>query len=189
MVAFHGSQPESMHLEREIGMTGSTSNVALLGLAVVFTALLLSSPARADARADIRALEDHFAAAVKAKDLDAIMQVYVPDQSLVVFDAVPPRQYIGAAAYRKDWQEFLALFQGPVTFQLSDLDIVADHTLAYSHSIQRVAGSDKAGQPLDLTVRVTDVYKKIKGRWLIIHEHVSVPVDLATGKPDLASKP
>jgi hypothetical protein len=27
------------------------------------------------------------------------------------------------------------------------------------------------------------------GRWLIIHEHVSVPVDLDTGKPDLSSKP
>jgi ketosteroid isomerase-like protein len=38
-------------------------------------------------------------------------------------------------------------------------------------------------------VRVTDVYKKINGNWLVIHEHVSVPVDLDTGKPDLTSKP
>ena len=42
---------------------------------------------------------------------------------------------------------------------------------------------------MDLTVRVTDVYKKIKGKWLIVHEHVSVPVDLDTDKPDLQSKP
>jgi DNA-binding transcriptional ArsR family regulator len=47
----------------------------------------------------------------------------------------------------------------------------------------------KQGKKLDLTVRVTDVYKKAQGRWLVIHEHVSVPVDLETGKPDLASKP
>jgi ketosteroid isomerase-like protein len=40
-----------------------------------------------------------------------------------------------------------------------------------------------------LIVRVTDVYKKAHRRWLIVHEHVSVPVDLDTGKPDLASKP
>jgi ketosteroid isomerase-like protein len=38
-------------------------------------------------------------------------------------------------------------------------------------------------------VRVTDVYKKADGRWQIIHEHVSVPVALDTGKPDLGSKP
>jgi hypothetical protein len=30
---------------------------------------------------------------------------------------------------------------------------------------------------------------KIGGNWLIAHEHGSVPVYLATGKPDLASKP
>jgi hypothetical protein len=32
-------------------------------------------------------------------------------------------------------------------------------------------------------------YKKINGNWLVIHEHVSVPVDLDTGTPDLTSKP
>ena len=61
--------------------------------------------------------------------------------------------------------------------------------LGFSHSIQRVRGTDKKGQPVDITVRVTDGYRKIGGNWLIVLEHVSVPVDLATGKPDLSSKP
>jgi hypothetical protein len=29
----------------------------------------------------------------------------------------------------------------------------------------------------------------MRGRWFVVHEHVSVPVDLETQKPDLASKP
>ena len=163
----------------------------LVGGAVVLTllALVSCSPAKADAREDIKALEDRFIVAVKAKDLDAIMKVYVPDQSLFVFDVEPPRQYVGAAAYRKDWQAFLDSFNGPIIFELTDLDITTDDNLAYSHSIQRVAGTDKQGKKLDLTVRVTDVYKKINSNWLVIHEHVSVPVDLHTGKPDLTSKP
>jgi len=163
----------------------------LVGGAVVLTllALVFCPPAKADAREDIKALEDRFIAAVKAKDLDAIMKVYVPDQTLFVFDVEPPRQYVGAAAYRKDWQAFLDSFNGPIIFELTDLDITTDDNLAYSHSIQRVAGTDKQGKKLDLTVRVTDVYKKINGNWLVIHEHVSVPVDLDTGKPDLTSKP
>jgi uncharacterized protein (TIGR02246 family) len=163
----------------------------LVGGAVVLTllALVLCPPAKADAREDIKALEDRFVAAFKAKDVDAIMKVYVPDQTLFVFDVVPPRQYVGAVAYRKDWQEVLGSFNGPITVELTDLDITADDNLAYSHSIQRVAGTDKQGNMLDLTVRVTDVYKKINGNWLVIHEHVSVPVDLHTGKPDLTSKP
>lgn len=52
-----------------------------------------------------------------------------------------------------------------------------------------MAGTDKQSKKLDLTVRVTDVYQKIRGRWYFIHEHVSVPVDLDAGKPDLSSKP
>ena len=159
--------------------------------AILFTLWVMAfgAPARADVPADIRALENRFVAAFKAKDVDAIMKAYAPDRMLVVFDVIPPRQYVGAAAYRKDWQTFLDSFDGPITVELIDLAGAADRNLAYSHSIQHVAGSDKQGKKLDLTVRVTDVYKKAHGRWLIIHEHVSVPVDLATDKPDLSSKP
>jgi len=163
--------------------------VGATAILFILSIMVFGAPAWADAPTDIRALEDRFVAAFKAKDVDAIMKVYAPDQTLVVFDVVPPRQYVGAAAYRKDWQTFLGSLDGPITMELTDLDVVADRNLAYSHSIQHVAGTDKHGKKLDLTVRVTDVYKKAHGRWQIIHEHVSVPVDLDTDKPDLSSKP
>ena len=165
--------------------TGATIRVIF----VVLSMMAFCAPVRADSGAGIRALEERFVAALKAKDVDAIMKMYVPDQTLVVFDVVPPRQYVGAAAYRKDWQTFFGSFDGPITVELTDLDVAADRNLAYSHSIQHVAGTDKQGKKLDLTVRVTDVYKRARGRWVIIHEHVSVPVDLDSGKPDLSSKP
>ena len=157
---------------------------------VLATAFCCASlPARADDEAKIRALETRFAAAVNAKDIDGIMKAYVPGASLLVFDVIPPRQYVGADAYRKDWQGFLSTIKGPVKFEISDLGISTDRNLAYSHSIQHLAGTDANGRTIDLVVRVTDVYRKIKGRWLIEHEHISVPVDLDSGKPDLASKP
>ena len=148
-----------------------------------------SQAATSDDEAKIKSLEDAFVAAVNAKDVDAIMKVYVPGASLVVFDVVPPRQYLGANAYRKDWQDFFALFKGPVKFRITDLDIEASGTLAYSHSIQYVSGTDMKDQPIELVVRVTDGYREVDGNWLIAHEHVSVPVDVTTGKPDLLSKP
>ena len=49
--------------------------------------------------AQIRALEARFATAFNAKDVEAVMRVYSPD--VFVFDVVPPRQYVGAEAYRK----------------------------------------------------------------------------------------
>jgi uncharacterized protein (TIGR02246 family) len=158
-------------------------------LSVRFCCNRPSSAPKPTDEAQIRALEDSFAAAVTAKDLDAIMKVYVPDQTLFVFDVVPPRQYVGAAAYRKDWEDFLNDLNGPVKFEIADLAVVADGNLGYSHSIQHVTGKNKQGEALDLTVRVTDAYRKIDGHWLVTMEHVSVPVDLNTGQPDLQSKP
>jgi ketosteroid isomerase-like protein len=161
--------------------------VALMMGAALWVLPAAAQPASDEAK--IRALEGQFAAAFNAKDVDAIMKVYVPDESLVVFDVVPPRQYVGAKAYRKDWQDFFASVKGPLKFEISDLSVTAAGPLGYGHSIQRISGTDAKGQPIDLTVRVTDVYRKIKGNWLIVHEHVSIPVDLDTGKPDLSSKP
>jgi uncharacterized protein (TIGR02246 family) len=178
-----------MHIPRETTVTSSKTGAIACAFLAALAIIAFAAPARADAQADIKRLENRFVAAFKAKDPEAIMQVYAPGQALVVFDVVPPLEYVGAAAYRKDWQAFLGGFNGPITVELTDLDVGADRNLAYSHSIQRVSGIDKQGKKLDLTVRVTDIYRKIHGRWFIIHEHVSVPVDLATDKPDLNSKP
>jgi uncharacterized protein (TIGR02246 family) len=147
---------------------------------------VVASPAQDQAR--IQALESRFVAAFKAKDVNAIMALYVPGDSLIVFDASPPRQYTGWSAYKKDWEDFLAPYPGPADFQLTDLDITVGGDVAYSHSIQHVILTDKDGKKVEFTVRVTDGYKKVNGQWLISHEHVSVPVDFNTMKPILDSK-
>lgn len=166
-----------------------STTTAIIAALATFGMVPSASQAMSDDEAKIEALENSFTAAFNAKDVDAIMKVYVPNASLVVFDVVPPRQYLGADAYRKDWQEFFALFKGPVKFSITDLHVEAAGTLGYSHSIQHVSGTDMKGQPIELVVRVTDGYRKVDGNWLIAHEHVSVPVDVTTGKPDLMSKP
>ena len=132
--------------------------------------------------AAIRELEDRFAAALNAGDVDAMMKNYVQDESLVFFDVVPREEYRGANAYRKDWVGFFSHFQGKPKFSITDLGITVDGDLGFSHSFQHVKGTDTHGHSVDRTVRVTDGYRKINGKWLIMLEHVSMPVDLATGK-------
>lgn len=139
-------------------------------------------------QAAIKSLEDKFTAAFNAKDTNTIMSLYVPDQSLIVFDAAVPRQYTGADAYKKDWDSFWTMFPGKTEFALSDLDVTVGGNVAYSHSIQHATMTDKKGKKMEMTVRVTDGYKKVNGQWLISHEHVSVPVDFSTMKPDVNSK-
>jgi ketosteroid isomerase-like protein len=140
-------------------------------------------------KASIEALAKSFAAAFRARDVDAIMKVYEPGPHLFVFDVTPPRQHVGWEDYKKDWQELLAAFPGPVKFDISDLEITTVGPVAYSHSIQSGQFTAKDGSKVDLVVRVTDVYRKIHGKWLVVQEHVSVPVDLASRKPDVLSKP
>ncbi len=162
---------------------------SLLATLAVVAACVASSCSQANDEADINASVQHLVAAVNTKDINGIMAYYTPDENLFVFDALPPRQYVGAAAFRKDWEGFLAAYPGAVHAEVSDWKTETEGNLAYGHGVFRTNGPDKDGKPLDLTVRVTDVYRKVNGKWLVVHEHVSWPVDLATGKADLSSKP
>ncbi|HTE29512.1 MAG TPA: nuclear transport factor 2 family protein [Chryseolinea sp.] len=152
------------------------------------TTVKIREMAALDDEAAIRALEDRFAAAFNAGDIDAMMKNYIPGKGLVVFDVVPPRQHLGADAYRKAWMGFFTHFTGRPKIAITDLSVTVEGNLGFSHSIQQVTGTDTQGHSVDRTVRVTDGYRKIDGNWFIVLEHVSVPVDLTTGKPDFTSK-
>ncbi|MGB7264398.1 MAG: nuclear transport factor 2 family protein [Terracidiphilus sp.] len=158
-------------------------------------AVSLGAGPRAQAQAKdeqaIRALETKFAMAFVAKDVDAIMKFYAPGDQLLVFDLITPRQYAGWDAYKKDWQDTFALMKDTPEFDTQDLGITTDGKLAWSHSIQHAKWTGTDGAPFEMTVRVTDCYKKIDGKWLIVLEHVSVPIDMTGPKPtpDMMSKP
>jgi ketosteroid isomerase-like protein len=172
-------------------LTGAVAiSLALSGavLAAEAPATPAAAPAGPSDKAQIQALERGFAAAFNAKDTKKIMSYYARE-GLFVFDVVPPRQYVGWAAYKKDWDDTFGLFPGPVTFAVSDLSITVVGDVAYGHSIQDSHLTTKDGTKTELVARVSDVYRKIGGKWLIVQEHVSVPVDLETQKADVLSKP
>lgn len=160
-----------------------------IAMAVVAMVMVMGSQARADDKAEIEALEKRVVAAVQAKDVNAVMANYLPGDSLIVFDVIPPRQYTGWDAYKKDWQGVLGGCADSPKMDISDLAITTGRRIAFSHSIQHFVCTDAKGNKLDMTLRATDAYRKEKGKWLIVHEHISVPVDLATSKADLSSKP
>ena len=143
----------------------------------------------ADEKAAIEALEKQYIDAFNAKDLKTIMSCYASGKGLFVFDAVPPRQYPSWDAYKKDWESLFAAYPGPISNAISEQSITVVGSVAYGHNIQTGYFTKKDGSRVNTAVRVTDVYRKIKGQWLIVQEHVSFPVDLETGKADLLSKP
>src|ERR1017187_8985317 len=157
-----------------------TRQIYFLAAVTVIVACVASSCSRMNSSndaADINASVKRLVAAVNAKDINGIMAYYTPDESLFVYDVVPSREYVGVTAYRKNWLGFLAIYPTTVHAETIDWKVEAEGNLAFGHGAFRTVGPDKDGKPLDLTLRVTDVYRKIDGKWLVVHEHVSVPVD------------
>jgi uncharacterized protein (TIGR02246 family) len=138
---------------------------------------------------NIRTLFDQFSAAVKSRDVNAIMAFYAPGDSLIAFDAFPPRQYVGNASYRKSYENFFAAFPGPVTSEVIEVHLDVSGSMANSFGIDKWVATGSDGKPMTVFFRFTDVLRKFDGKWLIVHEHLSVPVDPATGQADFESKP
>jgi ketosteroid isomerase-like protein len=166
----------------------SSMLAASFSIAMLLHGFATLAHAGASEDTEIKALEDNYVKALAARDLDALMAVYENSPTLVVFDVIPPRQYVGWDAYKKDWQDVLAECTGPMKAELTEMTIVAEGNIGYGHEIQHLSCPTK-GAPLDMTLRATDGYTKKDGKWLIAHEHLSAPIDLATGKGDLTSKP
>jgi ketosteroid isomerase-like protein len=115
------------------------------------------------------------------------MLPYVHNDTLFVFDVSTPREHVGWDAYRADWKGFFDSINGNPTFSISELSVTISGDVAYTQSIQSFSG--KMGNLHAVAVRLTDVLRKINGKWLIVQEHVSVPVKFTTLKPDFMSRP
>ena len=142
---------------------------------------------RTNDEAAIRALIDRFANAFRAKDVDGCMAVFAPD--IVSFDILPPLQAVGAEAFVKHWHEFFGSYQGALHAEFPDVIVAAGDDVAFSYCLHRIAGTLKTGRKTDFWLRWTAGWRKTSGKWLIVHEQVSVPVDLGSGKALLDLKP
>lgn len=138
---------------------------------------------------EIRALLDRWAKAFEARDIDLIMSNYASGDAVVAYDIAPPLQYKGKEAYRKDYQEFLAQYDGPIHVEYRDMRVYSSGDVAFVHALERFTGKLKSGQPSDTWLRYTGGLRKINRTWLIVHDHVSVPTDFESGKALLELKP
>jgi uncharacterized protein (TIGR02246 family) len=139
--------------------------------------------------AEIRALYDRWAKAFEARDIEGIMSVYAPGDAVIAYDVVPPLQYKGKDAYHKDYLEFLTQYDGAIHVEYRDLRILSSGDVGIIHGLEKFTGKLKGGQQTDLWLRVTSGVRKINGKWLIVHDHVSVPIDFESGKALLNLKP
>ena len=133
----------------------------------------------ASTQSEVRALLDSRSEAVWIKDIDRLMSFYSPD--IVYFDIVPGLQYTGSAALRPRFLEWFDGFKGSIGQEIGDVHILASGDVAVAYMLIRASGTLKNGREVGYWVRATSAFKRSNHRWLVTHEHVSVPVDFESG--------
>jgi len=140
-------------------------------------------PTTAADEAQIRTLIDEWRAALAARDLDRLMTHYAPD--VLFFDAVPPYQQKGAAAYRKTWENMFSFLPPGVESEMQEVSIHVSGDLAVMHCLNRLVHAGTKREATCGWVRVTVTYERQGGAWKVVHEHISVPFDPHSGKAAL----
>jgi uncharacterized protein (TIGR02246 family) len=136
---------------------------------------------------EIRGWLDRWMKAFKEKDADAVMALYADD--VIAYDVVPPLQYVGKAAYRADYQQLFSQYDSNLNVEIRDLHVGATGDLGYAAGLELISGTLKHGQKSAVWLRFTSLLRKSDGRWLDFHDHVSVPVEMESGKAMLDLKP
>jgi ketosteroid isomerase-like protein len=113
------------------------------------------------------------AEAIRDKDVDRVMTFYARD--VIVFDVRPPLDTRGAEGYRQNFQRWFDSFDGPLSFELQGLRVVAGESTAFCHYLSLVVGSRPDGRTSGYWARGTTCFERRDGEWLITHEHISMP--------------
>jgi ketosteroid isomerase-like protein len=113
-------------------------------------------------------------AALRDKDPDRLAAVY--DPQIVMFSLAPPLQDTGPRiADPAYWRPWLDGWAGPITLEVTELDIAMSGDVAFCHSLNRMRGIKTDGGHQDLWFRATLGLRKTGADWKITHEHNSTP--------------
>jgi ketosteroid isomerase-like protein len=126
----------------------------------------------ASTQSEVRALLDSRVEACRAKDIDRLMSLYSPN--IVYFDVVPPLHFIGSDAVRDNFVRWFNEYEGPIGLETHDLNLAISGDVAFAHMEQQ--------NRRQFWLRSTVCCQRSNNKWLITHEHISLPVDFRSGK-------
>jgi ketosteroid isomerase-like protein len=109
-----------------------------------------------------------------AGDLKGMLDYYAPE--VVEFSLAPP---LGGPREGRDpgpLEQWVATFEAPPRRTATRLEITASADVAFATSIDSMTATPKGSDsPFTMWYRVTLGLRLVEGRWLIVHEHESVP--------------
>jgi len=136
----------------------------------------------------IRSLVDKEVAAINARDVTALSEIWSKDKDALLFDVPPPGRFQG-------WDEIGPLWKGffdkvsDVHLTVEAVRTTSDGTLGYA-TYDWVMTGRLGSYALDDRGEATAIYRKEGGQWRLVHAHFSpVPPALAGGPARGAAAP
>jgi ketosteroid isomerase-like protein len=115
-----------------------------------------------------------------ARDVDALMTKIADDAHS--FEHQVPLEYVGAEAIRKSCEQGFDAVAGEFRWDVPDLQVLVRDDIAVTWGLNRMRSRPLGEAMIETWSRGTRVFQKIDGRWKMIHQHVSFPVDPETGE-------
>ena len=146
----------------------------LVGLAVVIFAPAATSADREEAA--LRALVPNIVAAWGTMDISKVAPYYAADADFAYFDIVPLK-YNNWKEYSEGAQKYLFDPNRSISARLNDdLAVHRRGSLAWATFTLAIDLVSKEGASSHLNARWTMVLEKRAKGWIVVHEHVSVPL-------------
>lgn len=133
---------------------------------------------------EVKAAMDTWANALYNKDLEAMHKDYASQYCL--YDVKATTNNVQET--KELWKECFPFFDKPKV-EYKDMVIHASDDMAIVYFRSRITGMS-VPIPDDMAnawLRGTVGYRKVDGKWLCVHEHVSFPVDCQTMKADFSA--
>jgi ketosteroid isomerase-like protein len=121
-------------------------------------------------------LIDQYYAAWNTLNTDNPSSFYAKDANLVFFDIIPFK-YKGWAEYKKGVQKnFFDQISGGKLTPNDDLKIRRRGDVGWMTLTFHLSFTLKTGAPMEIDCRHSAIWENRRGKWLIVHEHISAPL-------------
>jgi len=128
-----------------------------------------------DVTAEFRPLVEKVVAAWATLEPSRPAEYYAKDSDLAFFDAAPLK-YRGWQEYEAGWEATVKDWKSMKIAPGSDFQATRMGNVTWVTCTMHVEIEPKTGAVLKMDARLTQIWEKRGDNWLIVHEHLSVPI-------------
>jgi len=121
---------------------------------------------------EIETIIKNWVIAIQKRDIAGILANH--SENIIMYDVPPPFQSVGIEEYKNTWEQ--SFFNGTESgvYKVLEMTIEAGIDIAYCFGILQCSWNNN-GVFEDIKFRLTIGLKKLIGKWIIFHEHHSIP--------------